>query len=120
VSDVTPPEQSERDDVWASLEPAAPLKPERKVDWLFFSLGVFTPIVLVVAMSWGLLPDAFGAAALAIIFVHIIASILMLIIGRAANLPRVRSYGLGGVVTYGLVGLAVLLLWGSCMLGQSN
>jgi hypothetical protein len=116
VSELTPPENQGAGDETASLEPAAPAKPKGSA--LFALLGFFTPVALLTVMTTGQITGAFLEATPWIFGAHLVFSIAAWIAGRQLKKPRLRSYGLGAVVFYALVGLLLLLLWGTCMVGQ--
>ena len=117
MSETRHPEHSDADHQWASLEPAEPPKRiRRKVDWPFLLLGFFTPAALYGLVGFTSLPDTLANLAPWLFVAHFVGSLIALILGRQNKIERLRSYGLGGVVFYGVVLLALLLLFGSCLL----
>jgi hypothetical protein len=118
VSETQLPDNS--DSQAAPPEPDAPV-PGRAgrpgIDVLFLFLGIATPVALfgliALAGSMGFYRDW----TMALYPLQFVVSIFMFLIGLQVGNARLRSYGLGGLVLYGIAALLALLLFGTCMIG---
>jgi hypothetical protein len=122
VTDTRPPEEpleSAGAPPAQTVGPPEPAKPKLSVSFLI--LGFLLPVALyagVVALLSSV--DTNGVSFTVGFGVHFIASLLMFAIGAAKARPRLKSFGLGGMLFYAVVALLGLLLFGSCLIGLWN
>lgn len=108
--------------------PAPVQPPKRKLDPLFFILGLMAPWVLnslAGGIGAGLLsvvgPDGFAGGvtfyALSVLLplLILIGCLVLFIVGCTRGNERLRSFGLGGLIAYAATLLLGLLAFGSCL-----
>lgn len=109
-----------------SLDAAPPVVSKRKLDWPFAILGFLTPWLvggLQVIVS-AMLPGMDSGTAASIIagiagigsMLVVVVMIVALIVGRIKDMNRLRSFGIGGLASYGVIMLVGLLAFGACMI----
>jgi hypothetical protein len=111
-----------------SAVPVTPTSAKRKLDVLFVLLGFFTPMVVnfvaggLLAAVGSVLSDTDpgpvilgGFAAVPLLLLS--AFLVLFLVGRSRNNERMRSFGLGGLLSYAVGALLTLLVWGTCFLG---
>lgn len=123
--DMTSPPENENDQV-AAVQPGegaepAPAKVKLKTDVTFLILGILTPIVLVgglSALSALAQPLGFlGGIAFVLAVPLFIMFLVLFLVGRQKGDVRMRSYGKGGLWAYVTVPLAILVAFGTCIVG---
>lgn len=106
----------------APPEPPMPPAPKPRIDVLFLVLGILTPYAIVgVALGLGALFNDQGGVSIAIVTFALQGLFFVFlglwIWGKSKALNRLRSYGVGGMWSYAVVPLLMLVLFGTCLMG---
>lgn len=116
-----PIEGAEQAPLTAPPAPPGAAQPKQKLNVAFFILGFVTPWLAGAIVSFALGTLAGGFPALGVIggalpLALIAAQLAAWLIGRSNGNNRLRSWGLGGVVSVAVQMLAALLFFGACLL----
>jgi hypothetical protein len=97
----------------SQVPPSWPPTPKRRLVWWAAALGFITPIVGVVL---AMVVSSFGPVPAVILGYGSPAIVLVaFVVGVAKPNDALRSFGVGGLVAYGVVMLVGLLLFGACV-----
>lgn len=129
VSAIVPPAEQPAPAEPPAAPPAQPPAGKPKVRWGFFALGFITPsaVYMLVASIVSTINDATDTAAgLPGSLVAVVLSLATLgvavgmiaafVVGNRRENPRLRSFGLGGLISYAVTMLISLLAFGACLL----
>jgi hypothetical protein len=101
--------------------PAPARKPKPPTNGVFFMLGMFTPFVVVAALT--ALTSTFsvvGVLLSGLSVLMLVGFLIVLIVGRGNGNVRLASYGKGGLWAYAVAALLGLLAFGTCIVGLGS